>query len=431
MNLNKIKLTMATGMLAASMILPGMTAYAVDGGTNSGLKDNCPSIEKYVKVADGITVPTTGNDQIKFVVEQYDANGTEANITNPDGTVQPAAVTTSGLSLSVDTLTAIAKSDTASENGWTLNGYEDNGANKKGSATLDANSQFTNLLTNNGEYTFTLKEDTSKLPKDAEGYGWSTVDSDKTYYLHVYVTGATKSGSTVDTSNRKVQYIVTDAATHDTSSDPAKYATKVDQIRFNNTYTKKAGSDIPTDPDDPKKGASLVIEKAVNGASAKYEADGTEYEFKVTFTASNTAVATDGYSYSVYKTGSTTPVKTNQTVKSGDTIPLESGQYAVFTDIPAGLKVQVEETGTLTNIKSTKNVVVSNGGSSVTKEGNDGKNTGAFLLGEKANTATFTNTYADVTVTGVVTDIAPYVTLVVVAIAAVAAYMGLKSRIAR
>ncbi len=61
----------------------------------------------------------------------------------------------------------------------------------------------------------------------------------------------------------------------------------------------------------------------------------------------------------------------------------------------------------------------------------NGLSTGEVLIGEDTDSITFTNTYKDVTVTGVITNIAPYVALVVAVVAGCAAYMMLKKRMAR
>lgn len=250
-----------------------------------------------------------------------------------------------------------------------------------------------------GEYTYSITE--NALTTDQNGYGWTKTSGD-TYYLHVLVK---KKGNTTE----KEYFVTTTNTTTTDNADNKTYSDKVNSIAFTNKYTKKA--------------ANLTITKNVSDTT--YEPKDQEYTFKVTF-ETNDLNPTKKYSY-------TKGEGTNaQTITSGDTLTLKNGEAATFTDIPAGTKVTVVETP-VTNIKDVKIDVKSNGTAATQQTINKGADftTGSVLIGEKTNAITFTNEYTDVTATGVVTNIAPYITMVVVAGAAIAVYVVLKKRLAR
>ena len=247
-----------------------------------------------------------------------------------------------------------------------------------------------------GEYTYSIKE--NELPIDASGYGWTKTSGD-TYYLHVLV----KKG---EGDNTTKEYFVT---TSNEVTENNEYANKVNSIAFTNKYTKQA--------------AALTITKNVSDTT--YEPKDQEYTFTVTFVA-DALNPTKEYSYTKGEDTSA------QNITSGGTLTLKNGETATFDDIPAGTKVTVVETP-VTNIKDVKIDVTSNGNNAEQKivQKDSEFTTGSVLIGEKTNAIKFTNEYTDVTATGVVTNIAPYITMVVVAGAAIAVYVVLKKRLAR
>ena len=264
-----------------------------------------------------------------------------------------------------------------------------------------ANLKIKNLPTNVGEYTYFITE--KALPNDNE-YGWTNTSQKTEYFLHVLVKKGTDNNTTTE-------YFVTTTNTTATDDNGNKtYSDKVDSIAFTNKYTKKA--------------APLTITKKVSDTT--YEPKDQEYTFKVTFETDNLNPSKEEYSYTK---GEDTEA---QTIKSEGTLTLKNGETATFDDIPAGTKVTVVETP-VTNIKDVKIDVTSNGSSATTEKIDKGSvfTTGSVLIGEEQNAITFTNEYTDVTATGVVTNIAPYITMVVVAGAAIAVYVVLKKRLAR
>jgi hypothetical protein len=239
-----------------------------------------------------------------------------------------------------------------------------------------------------GEYTFEVKE---TAPADKTGtYGWTT---DKTvYYVHVYVTNAA-------TNNHS--YIVTKGT--NTITDK-KLDNKVDSIDFTNTFTKEAGA--------------FTVKKTVE--NDQYADADTLYSFTATFEESATSGEVSSFINDIKVAGATN-VKVDG---SAITFQLKKDETATFTNVPAGVKVKVVE-DKATNVKSTTIAISSNGGTATQKDGLD---SGEVLLGENANSIVYTNTYQDVTLTGVVTKIAPFVAMIAIAAGAAALYMVSRRR---
>lgn len=259
-------------------------------------------------------------------------------------------------------------------------------------ASLKANTKVSESLglaaktTAVGEYTFEVKE---TAPADKTGtYGW-TVDK-TTYYVHVYVA-----------QNGDHSYIVTKGTNTITDS---KLDNKVDSIDFTNTFTKEAGA--------------FTVKKTVE--NDQYADANTKYEFKATFTESATSGEAADFVKKIQVAGAT-DVQVNG---SAITFKLKKDETATFTNVPAGVKVDVVE-AQAKNVKSTKIAITSNGGEPVNKGGLD---SGSVLLGENANTIAYTNTYQDVTLTGVATKIAPFIAMVAIAGGAVALYIVSRRR---
>ena len=259
-------------------------------------------------------------------------------------------------------------------------------------ASLKANTKVSESLglaaktTAVGEYTFEVKE---TAPADKTGtYGW-TVDK-TTYYVHVYVA-----------QNGDHSYIVTKGTNTITDS---KLDNKVDSIDFTNTFTKEAGT--------------FTVKKTVE--NDQYADANTLYSFTATFKKSATSGEVSSFINAIKVAG----VTDVQVDGSAITFKLKKDETATFTNVPAGVKVDVVE-AQATNVKSTKIAITSNGGTATQKDGLD---SGEVLLGENANSIVYTNTYKDVTLTGVATKIAPFIAMVAIAGGAVALYIVSRRR---
>lgn len=261
-------------------------------------------------------------------------------------------------------------------------------------ASLKANAKVSESLglaaktTAVGEYTFEVKETAPTDKADTDPYGWTT---DKTvYYVHVYVS---QDGSH--------SYIVTKGT--NTITDK-KLDNKVDSIDFTNNFTKVAGE--------------FKVSKTVE--NDQYADADTLYSFTATFKESSTSGEVSTFINQIQVADATDKAVSGNAI----TFKLKKGETATFTNVPAGVKVDVVE-AQATNVKSTTIAISSNGGATTNINGLD---SGEVLLGENANTIAYTNTYQDVTLTGVATKIAPFIAMVAIAGGAVALYIVSRRR---
>lgn len=284
MNFTRIKTTMMAGVLAASMILPGMTAFAAETAKQPTEKN--PQIVKTVDVDKNVSEITGTDAFIRFKVEQT---------TNSDGVISPKTdIATRDIGISVSDPKNITPADIIDTSGLAWN-IDENGVN----TTLKA-----------GEYTFKVYETTEQSKTD---FGWTEID-DKVYIVHVYVdnTGKVTYGLT---------YI----------TDEGKESAKVDQAKFNNTYNKKSEKDGKT--------YKLTVTK--NVLDKTYVAADQDYEITITFTVPSQQKTVTDAAY-------TTSVGTRTVSKDGKTVTIvakikDKGSIVV-DKIAVGATYTVEET---------------------------------------------------------------------------------------
>lgn len=236
-----------------------------------------------------------------------------------------------------------------------------------------------------GEYVYTVKE----TKEDAANVTYD----ETTYKLRVYVIN--------EGNGLKVQQITAEGKEG-----------KTNKIVFKNQYTKN--------------NASLIVEKKTEGT---YADKTKKFDFEIIFTKSPMSNQTKFTG----KIGEETVVCTAGQAK---TFRLANGEQLVFTNLPVGMTYVVTEKGAEDGYTPGVNVV-ENGVTTVTdrtakSEGqflntvkDDGKNN---LVGEKDNKVTFTNTYRDVAITGIVMDNLPFILLVAVAIVAFVSLAIMKRR---
>lgn len=85
----RIALIAAAMTLLLAMGAAVVNVHAAEGDTSTTTKPTSPTVNKTVKVADGIKLPNT---TFTFTATQYDADTTKDGIQNPDGTTAPAQV---------------------------------------------------------------------------------------------------------------------------------------------------------------------------------------------------------------------------------------------------------------------------------------------------------------------------------------------------
>lgn len=270
---------------------------------------------------------------------------------------------------------------------------------ESGSLDLNLASIFAGSKT--GTYTYTISE-TTQAP--VNGYGWTS--DTKTYTLTVF-----------RQANGTVNYTIADSTGEKIDSDSDGKGT----FEFTNVFTKRAGSDPenPNDEDNDKKTDSLVVSKTVSGEGGSND---QEFTFTITFNpdAINSENGANIDLTSVNKVNSE-GVVTSATVTNGGTFTLKSGEKMVFNNIPAGTTATVTEDTDTVDGYTPSYSVTSNGNGN----GTDATN---VLLGEKANVIAVTNTADTVTITGLALQAAPYVALIGLALAMMAAYVVLRRR---
>lgn len=237
-----------------------------------------------------------------------------------------------------------------------------------------------------GEYVYTVTEKPGSMPN-------VTYDA-SSYTLRVYVINGT-NGLEVGKITAQAQGA----------------SGKTDKILFTNTYAKN--------------NAILTIEKKTTGT---YADKTKEFNFEITFTKSPMSEQTSF-------TGNIGSEPVECTAGTPKPFTLADGEQLVFSNLPVGTTYVVKElaasdgyTPSVTVVENRtttlKNKTVQETEALDTLKEN-GKNN---LVGENENKVTFTNTYKDVAVTGIVMNNLPFILLVAVAIVAFVSLAVIKRR---
>lgn len=253
------------------------------------------------------------------------------------------------------------------------NATDSKGDLKNGVYLIDKSSDITfGTFPHAGEYQYTVKE-TANTYNTATGE--SMVYSTEVYTMHVYVINTANGGTEIE----KITAV-------NTAGD------KVDAMKFENIFAKN--------------NASLTISKTTEGKHADRTKD---FTFTLTFTKSATA---DSDTYE----GMIGNEKVEFKAGEAETFKLHDGEEIVFSNLPAGTRYVVEETGTADYTPSVK--VEENGIQTVNKSAAKGESLASAetsktnLVGEGKNTADFTNTYADIPITGLILNNLPFAILI-------------------
>lgn len=196
-------------------------------------------------------------------------------------------------------------------------------------------------------------------------------------------------------------------------------------LKFVNEYVAKAGSTVePTDPikpnpEDPSTYAFKVTNKVVN---KKDQAGNFEYTMTVTKPEGITT-ADDSYVYFVdgeMKTGT-----------YGVAVPftLPADKNMMIRSCYAGSKVTVDQKGVV-NWTATAKTMFNGIADSNTLTAAVGKNlkVEGKTLGQKENKVDYTNTYKDVTVTGIIVNNFPFIIMIAIAVVAFAGIVAMNSK---
>lgn len=246
-----------------------------------------------------------------------------------------------------------------------------------------------------GEYVYTVTE-TQDPANKVENV---TYDSSE-YTLRVYVVNKN--------DNLEVEKITAEKA-----------GTKTAKILFKNTYAKKD--------------ATLIIEKNTTGTYANKT---QQFDFTIAFTKSPTESTLGEFNGTITRKGNNTsePVTTNN---GSYNFKLADGDKLQFTDLPVGTTYVVTENGAkddytpsvtvIENAQETvKDRVAQNEEQALSTQKEKGEKN---LIGENTNKVTFTNTYKNVAVTGVIMNNLPFILLVAVAIVAFVSLAVMKRHI--
>lgn len=246
-----------------------------------------------------------------------------------------------------------------------------------------------------GEYVYTVTE-TQDPANKVENV---TYDSPE-YTLRVYVVNKN--------DNLEVEKITAEKA-----------GTKTAKILFKNTYAKKD--------------ATLIIEKNTTGTYANKT---QQFDFTIAFTKSPTESTLGEFNGTITRKGNNTsePVTTNN---GSYNFKLADGDKLQFTDLPVGTTYVVTENGAkddytpsvtvIENAQETvKDRVAQNEEQALSTQKENGEKN---LIGENTNKVTFTNTYKNVAVTGVIMNNLPFILLVAVAIVAFVSLAVMKRHI--
>ncbi len=260
------------------------------------------------------------------------------------------------------------------------------GTLKDGKYVISKNTaiSFTGNWKHAGEYVYTVTEKQENMPN-------VTYDT-SSYTLRVYVINGT--------NGLEIEKITAQGATG-----------KTDKILFTNTYAKND--------------ATLTIEKNTEG---DYADKTRKFDFEITFTKSPMSDQTTF-------TGTIGAQSVECTAGQTKTFKLADGEQLVFNNLPVGTTYMVKELAA-TDGYTPKVTVIENQTTTVTNktvqetEALDTlkENRKNNLVGENENKVTFTNTYKDVAVTGIVMNNLPFILLVAVAIVAFVSLAVVKRR---
>jgi hypothetical protein len=204
---------------------------------------------------------------------------------------------------------------------------------------------------------------------------------------------------------------------------------------FTNTYTKIKSAD-PGGTDNPTTDASLSISKAVSGDYASYT---TYFPFQVSITKNSLVSGTP--IYKAYVVDTTNAAVTDLTPNGGSggyfsitagaaatTINLKAGQRIAFVKLPVGTGYTVTETGTAGYTPSITGTAASIPAGQSPGVGT-GLSTGAQLVTAGSDAVAFTNTHSGPgPLTGLDIENLPYYLLIILALAALAAFIAIRAR---
>lgn len=376
-----MKKRVLTAILAAMVAVMMLAAPAFADEATPEQKTTVPFITKVVKGNKGVALNETFN--FKFTAEGTDTVAADDHPAISDVNI------------------AISKSDSETE------------VTKTENVTLPT-------FTKPGVYKYKVKE--TKLDGYDNYYGdKGQISFDESYYyMYVYVVENTDGTLSVKAVT----------AIHSTDDQKVTWGEN-EGMKFTNEFVKKANPGDNPDPDPSATTTDLTVKKTVD-TKGQIDASEQEFSFTVTFSTTGTVVLPTDWT-----TGDIAGVPSDSSITvshSGDTFTftLKDGQQVEFKNIPAGVTYQVTEGAATDYTPSYTDSHTSSDGQTVeaTKGGQASTEltTDSYLIYDKGNSGVMTNTYKDITVTGILTDNAPFILLIVFAIGAGAIYIRMRRR---
>jgi len=301
-----------------------------------------------------------------------------------------------------------------------------------------------------GIYVYSIEETkntyASTNPAITETMTYSNAEYQLTVYVAYNETGDTyvyALGDKVITADNSDQE-TGDKLDPTLGGDGENYTTS--QMTFTNTYVKTNSSDQPENPNypgtpDPTNPANTTLSVSKNVAG-NFASRDFFFNYSMTVNAPTViydpsdASATAPVYHAYIMEGNTVVNATPITFTSGDPTPvtfqLKAGQHLAFVDTPVGTTYTVTEAAAA-NYIATASVTTAGAKVDVVDPNNDGGanealTTGVQLVGDAANSADYLNTYNIVSPTGVIMNNLPLIGMVVLAAAALAAFIVTKAR---
>lgn len=353
MKLNKKVLSVG---LALAMVM-GMTTGAMADATPTRpdtrlvTSDGTVTIQNTMHIDKNLTVPNVSYD---YATTYIAYNNDTSKITDKTVTVPGQKTIT------------FSSTDTVSDNNTVVK-----------SVLLDL-TKATAGYPSAGKYTFEIVE-----TRNETGISGTIEHTDtQKYEVAVYVENTTAADGTADVHVKGITIYNEDTKL------------KVDGVIFDETYSKND---------------SLIVTKTVSGAMADLT---KEFEYTVSFTSiPETAPAGNTITYSP-------ATKVTRDSAGNYKFKLKTGESVSFDNIPVGSTYTIKESQ-LPDF--TGNLVINANHEELSAGFNEQKGkditTGNIIIQEfdDANTADFTNTFEDITITGVVTNNLPFIMMILVA----------------
>lgn len=236
------------------------------------------------------------------------------------------------------------------------------------------------------------------------------------YYMYVYVENTDDGAAVAAVSVKNIvienqEGEKVDAGTEDSYG-----------MIFTNAFNRNGGSKDTDQTGDESDKYALKVTKMTDKAPA---GDQTDFSYTIIFTPYDGYVAGSTIKYAPEASGVDDWSGSGYTY----TFSLKNSEALTLTGIPAGFTYRITETAAK-NWAATASVVSNSGTAESFGASNDFNKalTVDGTIGEKHNTADFTNTYNEIPLTGVIINALPYVLMMVVAAGALALYVAAKRR---